>query len=184
MPLLVPGKVFTPEVVTPSKMNQIMDTLAKITFAAAGKVLGRSTGSGAGDWEEISYGSMMQQNSDAVSISGGNAALSVLTVERITPDQETGYPTSGAIPLDLNGDCRAYIALAGNATFSVVGPSPGFELIAILKNTSGGAITLTWPAWTVVKGKTLPTSIANGEAISLKLTAVGTHVVNDIVADL
>jgi hypothetical protein len=146
------GRTFVnAEKITPTKINDAFDA-ATITGA----------------------GTMAEQDASAVNISGGNAALSVLAVQRLTQNLELGYPTSGAIPLNLSNATSAYIALAGNATFSLVGLAAGFEHNVTLKNASAGSITLTWPAWSTPVGITLPTTLNAGEFLVLRLRCHGT----------
>jgi hypothetical protein len=146
------GRTFVnAEKITPTKINEAFDD-ATITGA----------------------GTMAEQNASSVDISGGNAALSVLTVDRLTQNLETGYPTSGAIALNLSNATSAYIPLGGNATFLLVGLAAGFEHNVTLKNDTAGSITLTWPAWSTPVGVTLPTSLAAGAFLVLRLRCHGT----------
>lgn len=160
MPLsITTGRTFlNAEKVTPAKLNQALNSA---TIVGAG--------------------TMAEQDASAVNIAGGNAALSVLTVDRLTPVLETGYPTSGAIPLNLSNAVSAYIPLGGNATFSLVGLAEGFLHDVTLKNDTGSSVTLTWPAWSTPTGVTLPTSLAAGAVLVLRLRCHGS-VAADVVA--
>lgn len=96
---------------------------------------------------------------------------------------ETTYVTSGGIALAMDGKSNAFIGLTGNPTFSCAGQEAGYEMRLVLKNTTGGVLNLTWPAWTVAAGVTLPATLASGAVIVVRLYAYGTNL-SDVVACL
>lgn len=129
----------------------------------------------------VDAGTMAEQDADAVDITGGNAILSILAVTRVTQSLETGYSTSGTIDVPLGSASNAYIGLTGNSTFTVSSIAAGYHKTLVLKNTTGGSITLTWPAWATAAGVTLPTSLAAGAFLVIRLYAIGTTT-GDIIA--
>jgi hypothetical protein len=131
-------------------------------------------------------GTMATQNNDEVNIVGGNANLSVLTVDRLTDNLEEGYPVSGSIPLVLSNQSGAYLNLTDNATFSISAAAKGMRATFVLKNSKGGgaSITLAWPAWTQAVGTTLPTTLASGAVLRFELYAIGTTTADVIASQL
>jgi hypothetical protein len=110
-----------------------------------------------------------------------NLELSVLQLQMLRQNLLTGYPTSGPILINMSAGNRAAIALADDATFSVSGNSGGVNQVIKLTNATADSIALTWPAWTVPDGVVLPTSLAAGKTLLLRLEAFGTNLA-DVVA--
>lgn len=150
---LTTGKTFANgEKVTPAKLNQAVNS---------------ATVNG--------LGTMAEQNANAVAITGGNAILDIAELNKLKLDVETGYTTSGAIALAMDGKSNANIGLAGNATFSIAGQQSSYVMVLNIKNTTAGRITLSWPAWSV-SGAPLPRSLEAGQCFTVRLEAYGTNV--------
>ncbi|HWA07921.1 MAG TPA: hypothetical protein VG838_00490 [Opitutaceae bacterium] len=110
-------------------------------------------------------------------LNGGDGIINVLQANYLKQPLATGYPTSGAINLAMNQSNRAKIMLVGNATFTPVGMAEGVTLYVWLKNVSGGSITLGWDSGiTLPAGVTLPTSLANGASVLVRLCGYGTTI--------
>lgn len=88
-----------------------------------------------------------------------------------------GYSTGGNIQIRFDLGAFADIGLTVNASFSPSGSggiADGRTQELVLRNTTGGALTLTWNASWVIAGPALPTSLAAGAAIRVFLTCNGT----------
>lgn len=85
------------------------------------------------------------------------------------------YPTSGTITIDTSIANQAVIGLTGNATIVLAASGLGAREIywLSLKNTTGGALTVTWPAVTVTDN-TLPTTLAAGVTMTARFNIHGT----------
>lgn len=107
-------------------------------------------------------------------------AFSTLQATRYTLPLVTGYPGSGTCTLDLSAQNNILITVTGDITFVGANRAAGFKNWLMLKNTSGAARTLTWPAWTASLSE-LPSRIANGQTLEVLITCTGTSV-SDVVA--
>ncbi len=88
--------------------------------------------------------------------------------------------TSGSIVLNLTGANRMYVGLTGNAAFTFAGFSPEFSVRLIVENTTGGPLSLTWPACDLASGA-LPTSLPAGAIIIVQIEVNGTSI-SEVVA--
>lgn len=125
-------------------------------------------------------GTMAYQNADNVAILGGSAVLSAANIGLIAYPPELGYPTAGAIDLRFDITTNNYIGLTGNAAFTVSGYASGRILVFTMKNTTGGTINLSWPAWNVT-GDPMPTTLASGKALVVRCESYGSNL-SDVYA--
>lgn len=125
-------------------------------------------------------GTMAYQNANAVAILGGSAVLSAANIGLIAYPPELGYPTAGAIDLRFDITTNNYIGLTGNAAFTVSGYASGRILVFTMKNTTGGTINLSWPAWNET-GDPLPTTLAPGKALVVRCESYGSNL-SDVFA--
>ncbi len=100
--------------------------------------------------------------------------LSGVTSIRQVP---VGYATGGTIQLRFDLGSFDDIGLTVNASFSPAGSSgmqAGRVQELVLRNTTGGVLTLTWNGSWVISGPPLPTTLAAGAAIRVRFTCQGT----------
>jgi hypothetical protein len=106
-------------------------------------------------------------------ILGGTGVFSITQTDQAKLVPELGYGTSGTVDVRLDLKTSNYIGLVGNTTFTFSGIASGSYIFLALKNTTGGSITLNWPAinWASVS---TPTSLAAGDSLLLRIFAFGT----------
>jgi hypothetical protein len=88
-----------------------------------------------------------------------------------------GYGTGANIQINFDLGAFADIGLTVNASFSPsgsAGVTDGKTQDLVLRNTTGGVLTLAWNSSWVIAGPALPTSLAAGAAIRVFLTCNGT----------
>jgi hypothetical protein len=105
---------------------------------------------------------------------------SIITAALLKLTPETTYTTSGTIALNLSVASNARILLSGNSTFTVAGQASGAVNIFALKNSTGGSITTTWPAWQAAGGS-FPATLTAGQAMVFILYSYGTSL-SDVYA--
>jgi len=105
---------------------------------------------------------------------------SIITAALLKLTPETTYTTSGTIALNLSVASNARILLTGNSTFTVAGQASGAVNIFALKNSTGGSITTTWPAWQTAGGS-FPATLTAGQAMVFILYSYGTSL-SDVYA--
>jgi len=112
-------------------------------------------------------------NLGSASITGGYAVLSIAQCDQVKLVPELGYGTSGSVTVRLDLKTSVYIGLTGNTTFAFTGMASGSYIFLTLKNTTGSAISLSWPAinWSSVA---TPTSLAAGGSLLMRVFAFGT----------
>lgn len=99
-------------------------------------------------------------------------ATSILTASLLKLTPQSGYPTSGTIPLNLSVGSNSQILLAGNSTFTITGQAAGSFNVFALKNSTGGTINVTWPAFQSAGGS-FPASLTAGQAMIVTLLSYG-----------
>jgi hypothetical protein len=156
------------DAVTTAKILNAAVTLAKLQDVGTATILGRST-AGTGPVEALTIAQVLAL------MANGNLSLGILSTNHLTLPPELGYATSGTIALGLNGRSLARILLTGNATFTLAGIAAGETLQLALKNNTGGAVTLAWPAWNAT-GSGLPASLAAGASLVVTIRAFGTTI--------
>ena len=106
-------------------------------------------------------------------ILSGTGVFSITQTDQAKLVPELGYGTSGTVDVRLDLKTSNYIGLVGNTTFTFSGIASGSYIFLALKNTTGGSITLSWPAinWASVS---TPTSLAAGDSLLLRIFAFGT----------
>ncbi len=107
--------------------------------------------------------------------------ISILQAAIIKMVPETNYVTIGAVTVNTSNNNRAVIGLTGNFTLSLTGMANDQIFWLQLINTTGGVVTVTYPAWTLSVGTILPATLNPGEAISLNLNVTGTTVASVVV---
>lgn len=154
------------------------------TLTMAGTLAVASGGTGATSAgtarTNLGLGTMATQDATGVAILGGSAVLSAANIGLIAYPPELGYATSGTIDLRFDIRSNNYIGLTGNATFTVSGYASGRILVFTMKNTTGGTITLGWPAWNET-GDPLPTTLATGKALVVRCESYGSSL-SDVYA--
>ena len=98
--------------------------------------------------------------------------LSVCKADRFSYTLQTDG-TTGAVVLNLTSSNRFYIGMTGNVTFTFAGFANEFKGVLLIHNTTGGALTLAWPACSV-SGDALPTAIAAGAWYTIPFEITGT----------
>lgn len=99
------------------------------------------------------------------------ASIPAARVNLLNPTQGSGI--SGAINIDFTKGATIY-TLSGNVTLSSANLLANRETILILRNTSGGTLTISWPSYAQGGPSPLPTSISNGTSFQLFLYSTGT----------
>ena len=112
-------------------------------------------------------------NLGSASITGGYGVFSITQTDQAKLVPELGYGTSGSVTVRLDLKTSVYIGLTGNTTFAFTGMASGSYIFLTLKNTTGSAISLSWPAinWSSVA---TPTSLAAGGSLLMRVFAFGT----------
>jgi len=118
---------------------------------------------------------------DNIDVRGGNAVLGILQTTQVKLVPETGYPSGGAVPISFGGNTSIYIPLTIDATFSTTDLASGNYIFLALKNTTGGTLTLSWPAGWTWAGVSAPASLASGSALLIRAFAYGTSN-SDVIA--
>lgn len=125
--------------------------------------------------DNLGLGSMSTQDASNVAITGGTGVFDAANIGLLALTAELGYPTSGTIDLRFDVANNAFIALAGNATFTASGMTSGRILTLNLRNTTGATISLAWPSWNPT-GTAFPSSLGPGESLCVRAEAYGTSV--------
>ena len=114
-----------------------------------------------------------QMNLGNASITSGYAVLSIAQCDQVKLVPELGYGTSGSVTVRLDLKTSVYIGLTGNTTFAFTGMASGSYIFLTLRNTTGSAISLSWPAinWSSVS---TPTSLAAGGSLLMRVFSFGT----------
>lgn len=110
---------------------------------------------------------------DGGNLSDGSLAfyLSVLKANRFSYTLQIDA-TAGAITLDLSSSNRFYIGMTAGVVLTFAGFANEFKGVIILKNTTGGALSIAWPAC-ALSGDTLPTTIAAGQIYAIPYELIG-----------
>lgn len=120
-----------------------------------------------------SVGTMALQDSNDVSISGGYiSGIEILGAKVRTLDVQRGYPAGGSIPLRFDVDTLNLIELSTNAVFSVAVAFDGGEMILLIRNTTAGSLSITWPSW-IASGGLFPSSLSSGQSMIVHAYATG-----------
>lgn len=182
MAILSKGTTFAAnDQVTATKLNNLVDAA---TFDSTGAVDNSTTQLSSGAIivkdggitpAKLSTGGPSWTSGGILSASSfsGNVDASILEVDLIKIDVETGYATSGTVTLDHSSGSNAIIQLGGATTFASTGLAAGQVLTVALKNSTGAPINMTWPAWTQAGGS-FPATLTAGQAMVLKLYSYGT----------
>jgi hypothetical protein len=118
-------------------------------------------------------GTMAEQDSDDVLISGGYVDnIQILGAHVRKLFTETGYPAGGTIPLRFDVNTLVKIPLITDADFTIGVAFDGGEMIIIIRNTTAGALNLTWPSW-IPCGGTFPSSLSSGQSMIIHAYATG-----------
>ena len=183
MPILVTGNTYAAnDQVTSTNLNAAVNSA---TFAS-GAVDGVTTQLSSGSIIVKDSGVSPQKLDSTASYTVGSLtatsalATSIITAALLRLTPETGYTTSGTIALNLSVASNARILLAGNSTFTVAGQAAGTVNIFALKNSTGGSITTTWPAWQAAGGS-FPATLTAGQAMVFVLYSYGTSL-SDVYA--
>ena len=100
------------------------------------------------------------------------AGLSQFGLLKLVP--ELGYPTGGSVVFNFTDKTEFYIPLSTNAVFSAAAMYVGGWLKGIVKNATGGTLTLGWNGSWNPTGPAFPTTLASGAALNIELFAFGT----------
>jgi hypothetical protein len=103
----------------------------------------------------------------------GSISGSIGTFDLLVQTPVTGYAASGAISIGISTGSNQYIALTGTTTFSLAGMYNGTITDLTIKNTSGSAVSVTWPAWNQAGGS-FPSTITAGQSMVVTMRAFGT----------
>jgi hypothetical protein len=183
MPILVTGNTYAAnDQVTSTNLNAAVNSA---TFAS-GAVDGVTTQLSSGSIIVKDSGISPQKLDSTAAYTVGSLTVtsaigtSIITAALLRLTPETGYTTSGTIALNLSVASNARILLAGNSTFTVAGQASGTVNIFALKNSTGGSITTTWPAWQTAGGS-FPATLTAGQAMVFVLYSYGTSL-SDVYA--
>jgi hypothetical protein len=108
----------------------------------------------------------------ATNINSTTTTVSIGSIQVLKSPPELNYPTGGSVVLDFGATTNIYIGLTANITFSSVNLSAGNQIRLALKNTTGGALSLSFPAWNWAN-VTAPTSLAAGASLVIEAWAYG-----------
>lgn len=112
----------------------------------------------------------------AVQFSDLLATSSILT--SIAQAQRYNFPLvalagSGTFTINLGNQNRTFINASGAVTIALASIAPEIPNVIIVHNNTGGAIAMTYPAWVVANGATLPATLAAGAWLFLELQPTG-----------
>lgn len=110
----------------------------------------------------------------------GSVQWSIVQATRFTLPLVTGYPGTGTCNLNLTGQNNILISITGTLNIVDAASTAGMVNIITVRNTSGSSHNVTWPAWLIANGYSLPSSIANGEAVTFWLQS-DTTIPNSVV---
>jgi hypothetical protein len=108
----------------------------------------------------------------SVDITTSTATIGISSIQVLKSVVEFGYAVVGANTLDFGSTNNAYIAATGNLTFTTVNLSSGNQFRLAIVNTTGGAISLSFPAWKW-SNVAAPTTLAAGLGIVIEAWAYG-----------
>lgn len=121
----------------------------------------------------VSVGTMAAQNANNVTISGGLITnIGLLEVNQWVLTPEFGYPTGGAVPLRFDVKSLIYIGLTVDAIFTISTFKVGGVMVLLLKNTTGGTLNITWPAWVTAAGS-FPATLSSGQILVAQAYCLG-----------
>jgi hypothetical protein len=165
-------------VVDTNKLAAEAVTLAKITQLAASTLLGNKT-AGLATPTALTVAevrTLLGIGTRGLQNDGSSGSFDIVMMNRLSLALETGYTTAGAVALAIDNRTNGYLGLTGNATISVTGIAAGYWLELIVHNTTGGSVTITWPAWKASVAAPLPASLGAGESFLLRLQSKGTTI--------
>jgi len=103
----------------------------------------------------------------------GNIAGSIGTFDLVVQTPVTGYAASGSISIGISTGSNQYIEISGTTVFSIAGMYNGTVTDLTIKNTSGGSVSVTWPAFNQ-SGGSFPATLTAGQSMVVTMRAFGT----------
>lgn len=140
------------------------------TGAYPGTTIGRMTSTGLNGMVIGQTTAAAGTFSNIIATSGTFGITQIDTIKLVP---ELGYPTGGSVTLRFDLKTNLYIPLTVDAAFNFSGMVSGSTMIATLKNSTAGTLTLSWPGTVNVTGTPLPTSLSPGQSVVVRAEAYG-----------